>query len=208
MNRKQNTDPQEHYRMNYYPAGMTPAGYAVAAADKPGLYATSPYAGISYATAAGQPGLPPGTMQQYAAAAAVQQQYAMVSQASPYSQHAAAYYATPSGGFATTVPLSSLQTIPSSSPQAAYLSSYPVGVQRAMLGPSSVSAAGYGGSPLYATSSYAAGGIPGVPGHQPGSRPQFGVAPVGFTTAAATNLPPSVSSPATYPGATGYGPPY
>ncbi|KAL8590168.1 hypothetical protein ACOMHN_010363 [Nucella lapillus] len=209
MNRKQNTgnpDPQEHYRMNYYQTAIaTPGGYAVAtaAADKPGLYAASPYAAIPSPYATGQPGLPPG-MQHYAAAT---QQYAMVSQASPYSQHAAAaYYASPSGYAATAgVPLSSLQTIPTSSPQSAYLSAqYPtaVGVQRAMLGPTPVTAAGYGGSPLYATSTYA--GLQGVPAHQT-SRQAYSMAPVGYATAA--SLPPSVTSPA-YPGATNYGPPY
>ncbi|XP_076470891.1 uncharacterized protein LOC143300841 isoform X2 [Babylonia areolata] len=185
--------------MNYFPAAIAPAGYAVAAADKPGLYAASPYAAIPSPYATAQPGLPPG-MQHYAT-----QQYAMVSQPSPYSHAAAAYYATPSAaGYAATagVPLSSLQTIPSSTPQSAYLSAqYPaaVGVQRAMLGPTPVTAAGYGGSPLYAASTYT--GLPGVPG-QP-SRPAFGVAPVGYATA--TNLPPS--SPG-YPGATSFGPPY
>lgn len=202
MNRKQTTDPQDHYRMNYYQTAIAPAGYAVAAADKPGLYAASPYAAIPSPYATAQPGLPPG-MTHYAAAT---QQYAMVSQASPYTQHAAAaYYATPSAaGYAATagVPLSSLQTIPSSTPQSAYLSAqYPVGVQRAMLGPTPVTAAGYGGSPLYAASTYT--GLPGMPAQT--SRPTFGMAPVGYATAA--SLPPSVTSPA-YPGATNYSPPY
>ena len=190
--------------MNYYPGGLAPglapAGYAVAAADKPGLYAASPYAAIPSPYATAQPGLPPG-MQTYA-----RQQYAIVSQPSPYTstQHAAAaYYASAGAGYPATagVPLS-LQTISSTSPQSAYLGAqYPggVGVQAAMLGPTSVAAAGYGGSPLYATSSYT--GLPGVPGQA--SRSPYGVAPVGF--AAATTLPPS--SPA-YPGANAYGPPY
>ena len=195
-------DSQGLYRMNYYPGGLAPAGYAVAAADKPGLYAASPYTAIASPYATGQPGLPPG-MQHYAAAT---QQYAMVSQPSPYAstQHAAAaYYATPSAAcYATAgVPLSSLQT---TSPQSAYLTQYPagVGVQRAMLGPTSATAAGYGGSPLYAASTYT--GLPGVPG-QP-SRSPYGVgAPVGY--AAATSLPPSATSQG-YPGGTTFGPPY
>ena len=189
--------------MNYYQGltpNLTPAGYAVAAADKPGLYAASPYAPMPSPYATAQPGLPPG-MQTFA-----RQQYAIVSQPSPYTstQHAAAaYYASAGAGYPATagVPLS-LQTISSTSPQSAYLGAqYPgsIGVQTAMLGPTSVAAAGYGGSPLYATSTYA--GLPTVPGQA--SRSPYGVAPVGFATAA--NLPPS--SPA-FPGANAYGPPY
>lgn len=186
--------------MNYYPGGLTPAGYAVAASDKPGLYAPSPYtaslAASPYATA--QPGL--------AAMPGFPRQQYVVSQASPYSaqQAAAAYYA--SAGYATPagVPLSSLQTISSPSPQtAAYLQAqYPgsVGVQTAMY-PTSVAAAGYGGSPLFATSSpYAGLAVAGQPGRSP-----YGVAtPVGY---AAATLQPTGPNPG-YPGAASYGPPY
>lgn len=186
---------QQQYRMNYYPGGLAPTGY-VAATDKPGLYAASPYATMPTAYAAAQPGIPAG-MQRYAST----QHYAMVSQPSPYTspQAAAAYYA--SAGAYPTMPLSSLQTISSSSAQGAYLSGqYPTAVsfQAGQLCPTSVAAAGYGGSPLYAASTYT--GLPAMPG-QPSRA--YGVAPMGYTT---TNIP-SASSP-TYPGVTSFGPPY
>ncbi|KAK7114622.1 TSC22 domain family protein 2-like isoform X2 [Littorina saxatilis] len=191
--------------MNYYPGGQAPAGYAVAASDKPGLYAASPYAAMASPYATAQPGLPPG-MQQYAAA---RQQYAVVSQASPYTSTqptAAAYYASagaagyPAGA---GVPLSSLQMMSSAQQQAYLGAQYPggMGVQRAMMGPTSVAAAGYGGSPLYAASSYT--GLTAMPA-QP-SRSPYAVAQVGYATAA--NLPPSASNPG--PGyASAYGLPY
>lgn len=191
MNRKQNPDQQ--YMMNYYPGGLAPAGY-VAASDKPGLYAASPYAAIPSPYATAQQGIPAG-MQRYASS----QPYAMVSQPSPYSQQAAAaaYY---SAAY-PTMQLSSLPTISSSNPQASYLAAtgqYPtaVGFQTGQLCPTSVAAAGYGGSPLYAASTYT--GLPAVPG-QPSRT--YGMAPIGYATA---NIP---SSP-TYPGATNFGPPY
>ncbi|KAL8581146.1 hypothetical protein ACOMHN_033594 [Nucella lapillus] len=202
MNRKQNSD-QPQYRMNYYQSGVgAPVGYAMAVADKPGLYATSPYASIPSPYASAQPGLTP-SMPHYAA---VRQQYAIVTQASPYptSQHAAAaaYYASPTAagyGAPTAVPLSSLQTM-STSAQSQYLGAQygaGMGMQAAVLRPS-VAAGGYGGNPLYAMGAYS--GLPTVQG-QPG-RTQYALAPMGM--AAGASLPPSSSNPA-HPSATTYG---
>lgn len=203
MNRKQISD-QSQYRMNYYPGGVgTPVGYAMAVADKPGLYATSPYATIPSPYASSQPGLTP-SIQHYAA---LRQPYAMVSQATPYpsTQHAAAaaYYASPTAtayGAPTAVPLSSLQTM-STSTQSPYLGTQyatGIGVQGAMLRPTSVAAGGYGGSPLYAMGAYSS--LPTVPG-QP-SRTQYAMGPVGL--AAGASLPASASNPA-HPSASTYG---
>jgi hypothetical protein len=184
--------------MNYYPGGL-PAGYAVAASDKPGLYAASPYAasiGASpYATAPGQPGI--AAIQAYP-----RQQYITVSQASPYSpaQAQQAYFA--SAGYATAggVPLSS-QQMQNAQAQAYLQAQYQGAVQAAMY-PTSVAAAGYGGSPLYATSSpYAGLAVAGQPTRSP-----YGVAaPVGYTTA---GLQPGSGAPAGYLGGSAYGPPY
>lgn len=180
--------------MNYYSGGL-PAGY-VPASDKPGLYAASPYAAIPSPYATAQAGIPAG-MQRYPGT----QGYVMVSQPSTYSQQAAAYYASAGAAGYPGIPLSSLQTISSSSPQAQYLSAsqYPgaVGYQAGQLCPTTLAAAGYGGSPLYAASTYP--GLTAVPG-QPSRN--YGVAPIGYPTG---SIP---SSPA-YPGATSYGgPPY
>lgn len=202
MDRKQNSD-QQQYRMNYYTGGVgAPAGYAVAVADRPGLYAASPYAALQTPYVAGQPSLTP-SIQQYAA---VRQQYAVVSQPSPYpsSQHAAAaaYYASPTATAyptPTAVPLSSLQTMSTSSAQIPYLGTQytpRIGVPAAMMRPAS--AGGYAGSSLYAMSAY--NGVPAVSA-QPGRAP-YAVGPVGF--AAGASLPPSASSPA-YPNGSTFG---
>ncbi|XP_076448858.1 uncharacterized protein LOC143285451 isoform X2 [Babylonia areolata] len=192
--------------MNYYPGSVAaPAGYAMAVADKPGLYAASPYAQIQSPYASGQPSLTP-SMPHYAA---VRQQYAVVSQPSPYpsGQHAAAtaaaFYASPTTGYSTPamVPLSSLQTMSSSSAQSPYLGTQyasRIGVPAAMLRPTSVAAAGYAGSSLYGMSAY--NGLQAVPA-QAGRTP-YAVGPVGY--AAGAGLPPSASS-AAYPSASSYG---